>query len=165
MEKLHKSIPLRPRFTAESNKPVETLIQRVQTLKSDLKHQYIFIISNSQIWIHFHKNQRKYYSPHLQLEFRPKGENETHVRGLFSPDPALWTFFMFLHFAVATTFIVFMIAAYSHYMLKESATFDFIMMGMMVIVWFALYFFARITRNKGTSQMYELNEIFKQIIQ
>lgn len=164
MEELHKSISLRPRFSAKSDKSVETLIRRTETLKQELKNRYIFVISGRQIWVYFHRNQQKYYSPHLQLEFQSK-EDSTHISGLFGPAPALWTFFMFLHFAVATTFIVFMIAAYSHHLLKESFSFDIIMMGMMVVVWFALYFSARIIRNRGTSQMYELNDVFNKIIE
>lgn len=162
MENLNKSIPLRPRFMAESTKPVEVLLQRLSDLKQSHKERYKIIISDYQVWIHFHHTHKAYYSPHLQFELQPHQQG-TRIRALFGPDPTLWTFFMFLHFAVATTFTFFGVLAYSHHILKESMQFDFMMMGAMVVVWFLLYFIARIIRNRGAHQMYELKDFFDEI--
>ncbi len=164
MENLNKSIPLRPRFTAESKQSVEILLQRLSNLKEIHKETYKIVCSDYQVWIHFRPNRRAYYSPHLQFELRPQQQG-THIRALFGPDPTLWTFFMFLHFVVATAFLFFGVLAYSHYILKESTQLDFTMMGIMVILWFLLYFIARIIRNKGARQMYELKSFFDEIIQ
>lgn len=164
MKQLNKSIPLRPRFFIESEKSVERLLQRTQEVKANLQNEYKIIISDQQVWIHIHRSQRRYYSPHLNLEFQPK-ERGCRIRALFGPDPGLWTFFMFLHFVVAGIFMFFAIAAYSHHLLKESCVFDLIMMGLMVVLWFSLYFFARITRTRGVPQMYELKSILDKIIQ
>ena len=54
----------------------------------------------THIWISINGDKKSYYSPHLHLELEAKNENETHIRGLFGPDPTLWTFFMFLHFII-----------------------------------------------------------------
>lgn len=164
MKQLNKSIPLRPRFFIESEKSVENLLQQAKEVKAKLQNEYKIVISDKQIWIHIHRNQRKYYSPYLNLEFQPK-ERGCRIRALFGPAPGLWTFFMFLHFVVAGIFMFFAIAAYSHHLLKESCGFDLIMMGLMVILWFSLYFFARIIRTKGVPQMYELKSILDKIIQ
>ncbi|MFK8301589.1 hypothetical protein ACI75Y_01650 [Capnocytophaga stomatis] len=164
MKQLNKSIPLRPRFVVESEKSAEILLERTKELKTKLTNEYKIVISDRQIWIHIHRNQRKYFSPHLNLELQPE-EKGTRIRALFGPDPGLWTFFMFLHFIVAGIFMFFAIAAYSHHLLKESYVFDLIMMGLMVVLWFSLYFFARITRTKGVPQMYELKSILDKIIQ
>ncbi len=163
MENLTKSVPLRPRFTAESKQSVKILLQRLSDLKESRKGAYKIIISDYQVWIHLHPSQRAYYSPHLQFELQPQ-EQGTHIRALFGPDPTLWTFFMFLHFGVAMVFLSFGVLAYSHYILKESTQWDFIMMGAMVIVWFLLYFIARIIRNKGVPQMCELKIFFDEVI-
>jgi hypothetical protein len=43
--------------------------------------------------------------------------------------------FMFLHFIIAE-FLIFSGIAYSDYVLKNSMTFDFIVIGLMVFSWF-----------------------------
>jgi asparagine N-glycosylation enzyme membrane subunit Stt3 len=95
----------------------------------------------------------------------PKENNETHIRGLFGPEPTLWTLFMFLHFMVAGIFVIFGGIAYSDYVLKNSTTIDFAVMLLMVIVWFLLYFIAKQIRFKGNGQMNELEGKFLEILE
>ncbi|ATA76381.1 conserved hypothetical protein [Capnocytophaga canimorsus] len=163
MKNLDKSIPLRPRFRRESSKTPEELLERVKFLKSELKNDYEFTISDKHLWIYLHKQRRKFYSPHLHLEFEPHENGGTLIRALFGPDPTLWTLFMFLHFVVAGIFLFFCVTAYSHYILKESYYLDLMIMGIMVIIWFILYFFGRFNRSKGTPQMYELLAVLDRI--
>ena len=110
-------------------------------------------------------SKREYWSPHLHLELEPKSENETHIRGLFGPEPTLWTFFMFLHFIVAGIFVIFSTIAYSNYVLKETFTMDIIVIVLMVFIWFLLYFIAKQIRFKGNDQMNELEAEFLKIIE
>lgn len=165
MKNLNKSIPLRPRFTIETNKSIDYLLNNTKKLKSELNNQYKIIILDQQVWIHIKGNDKKYYSPHLQIVFQLKEDGGTHIRALFGPDPTLWTFFMFLHFVVASTFIGFAVVASSHYLLKQSFHFESIMMIIMILIWFLLYFFGRITRSRGTSQMYDLKTVLDKIMQ
>ena len=110
-------------------------------------------------------HKKRYWSPHLHLELEKKSENETHIRGLFGPDPTLWTLFMFLHFMIAGTFIVFCGIAYTHYVLKESTQWDFIVLSMMIFAWFLLYVIARQIRSNGEKQMNDLEKVFLKIIE
>jgi H+/Cl- antiporter ClcA len=109
--------------------------------------------------------KREYWSPHLHLELEPKDNNGTHIRGLFGPDPTLWTLFMFLHFMVAGIFVIFSAVAYSNYVLKQPTKMDLIVMLLMVIVWFLLYFIAKQIRFKGNGQMNELEGKFLAILE
>ena len=109
-------------------------------------------------------HQKEYWSPHLHLEFEPKEENKTHIRGLFGPDQTLWTMFMFLHFLVAGIFIIFGMIAYSNYTLKQPITSDIVVMSLMVIVWVLLYVIARQIRSNGNGQMHELEQLCSEII-
>jgi hypothetical protein len=111
------------------------------------------------------ESKREYWSPHLHLELEPKENNETHIRGLFGPEPTLWTLFMFLHFMVAGIFVIFSTIAYSNYVLKQPTTMDLIVMLLMVIVWFLLYFIAKQIRHKGNGQMNELEGKFLEILE
>ena len=71
---------------------------------------------------------------------------------------------MFLHFMVAGVFIIFSMIAYSNFVLKNSVTFDLIIMGLMVVVWFLLYIIAKQIRENGNGQMNDLEALFKEII-
>jgi H+/Cl- antiporter ClcA len=99
------------------------------------------------------------------LELEPKENNQTHIRGLFGPEPTLWTLFMFLHFMVTGIFVIFAGIAYSDYVLKNSSTMDFVIMLLMVIIWFLLYFIAKQIRFKGNEQMNELEGKFLEILE
>lgn len=165
MEKLNKSIPLRLRFYLESDKTPEFLLDKTKAIKNNQSNDYEIKMSENHIWLNIAKSKRKYYSPHLHVEFEPKEDKTTHIRALFGPDPTLWTLFMFLHFVVAGIFIFFSARAYSHWILKASMGFDFTIMGVMVVLWFALYGFARYNRSLGVSQMYELRELLNNIVE
>ncbi|WP_157485347.1 GTP-binding protein [Flavobacterium sp. ACAM 123] len=93
-----------------------------------------------------------------------KNDTETHIRGLFGPNPTLWTLFMFLHFIIAGVFLIFSRIAYSDYVLKNSRTFDFIVIGFMVFAWFLLYYITKQIRENGHDQMTELETLFLKII-
>jgi hypothetical protein len=100
----------------------------------------------------------------LHIELVPKGDFETHIRGLYGPDPTLWTFFMFLHFIIAGVFLIFSAIAYSDYVLKNPTTLDLTIMILMTVFWFSLYYLAKSIRKKGHHQMNELEICFNKII-
>jgi hypothetical protein len=109
--------------------------------------------------------KRKYYSPHLHIELLENEDKTTHVKGLFGPDQTVWTFFMFLHFVIAGIFLIFAMIAYSNWALKKPIGFDFGIMALMVVFWFALYFQARINRKKCMPQMEELEKLMHKVLQ
>jgi ABC-type thiamin/hydroxymethylpyrimidine transport system permease subunit len=99
----------------------------------------------------------------LELESHP--ESGTHIRGLFGPDPTLWTLFMFLHFIVAGVFVIFGVMAYSNWTLKQPILWNIFIMGMMVGVWFMLYVVARQIREQGIDQMHDLEALMEEALQ
>jgi hypothetical protein len=80
------------------------------------------------------------------------------LHGLFGPNPNLWTLFMFLHFIIATTFIIFGIWGYSNWSLKTEVTIQVFIMALMVLLWFVLYAFGRIGKDTGKAEMQVLND-------
>jgi hypothetical protein len=92
-------------------------------------------------------------------------EKTTNVSGLYGLDQAVWIFFIFLHFIIAGIFLIFLAIAYSHWVLKQSTTFDFAIMGLMVDYWFALYFQALINRKKCQPEMHKLNNLMESIVE
>lgn len=156
---------LRLRFYKDVLINPTVLIQKFNTFKIVPSEDYTIKTRGTHVWIFIQGSKKTYYSPHLHLEFESKGENETHIRGLFGPDPTLWTFFMFLHFIIAGVFLIFSGIAYSNSVLKKSYTFDLVVLALMVISWFLLYFIAKQIRSNGNDQTHELEKVFLEILE
>jgi hypothetical protein len=159
-----KSILLRPRFYRETEKTTETVVQQYQQLKSEVQSDYSIKISGNHIWFYISPENRKYFSPHLHLELEKSENGNTHIRGLFGPDQALWTMFMFFHFIVAGIFLIFSMIAYSNWTLKQPYENDLLIMGLMVVVWILLYLIARSNRHSSVPQMIELEKLMNRVL-
>jgi hypothetical protein len=158
------SIALRPTFSEDVPQSMQQILEKAATIKQEVKDDFIIKISDHHLFIFITHAHRKYYSPHLHVELTENDDKTTNIRGLYGPDQTVWTFFMFLHFIIAGVFLVFAMMAYSHYTLKLSTKFDFVIMGLMIVFWFALYFQARINRSKCQPQMKKLDELIEKII-
>jgi hypothetical protein len=161
----NNEIRLRLRFYKDVNENIESVRQKFEQFKLTGSKDFLLKTKHNHIWMNMPAAKREYWSPHLHLELEPKDNNETHIRGLFGPEPTLWTLFMFFHFMVAGIFVIFSAIAYSNYMLKQPTTMNFVVMSMMVIVWFLLYFIAKQIRFKGNDQMNELETKFLDILE
>ena len=154
-----QSLQLRPRFEFFTNQTVEEIKTNFETLK--VTHEPEFKIKMTGHYIHLGIGMlhREYWSPNLQLELEPYEDSRTHVRGVFGPDPVLWTLFMFLHFVIAGIFLIFAVIVYSKWNLGNPFKFDLVVMFIMTNFWFLLYFIARLNRKKGIPQTEELKKL------
>lgn len=159
-----KEVRLLLRFYNDLPQKAAELEQKFKDFGKIKNENYFVKTSKNHAWLHIIGPKKRYYSPHLHLEFESTSENETHIRGLYGPDQMLWTFFMFLHFMIAGVFLVFCGILYSNYILKNSLTLDFAVLGLMVFSWFLLYFIARQIRHNGNDQMKELEKLYQDII-
>ena len=157
-------IKLRLRFYRDIPKNSTEILQKFKDHSIQKSDNFSIRNSENHIWLDIIASKRRYWTPHLHLELEPKGETDTHIRGLYGPDPTLWTFFMFLHFIIAGVFLIFGAMAYSDYVLKNSITLDIAIMVVMTCSWFFLYFLAKSIRKKGHPQMNELENYFNTII-
>lgn len=162
---IENSIVLRPRFQKVVPKSTNAILENASKLKEVVKEDYRIKVSDHHIFFFITLAKRKYYSPHLHIELIENEDKTTQVKGLFGPDQTVWTFFMFMHFLVAGVFLIFMMMAYSHWRLKQSITLDFVIMGAMIVVWFALYTQARINRKKCEPQMYQLEDLMNRVLE
>jgi len=161
----NNEIRLRLRFYKDVTEDIDIIRQKFENYRINCAEDCHLKIKYNHIWMNMPESKREYWSPHLHLELESKDNNETHIRGLFGPEPTLWTLFMFLHFMVAGIFIIFSAIAYSNYVLKQPTTMDLMVMLLMVIVWFLLYFIAKQMRYKGNGQMNELEGKFLEILE
>ncbi|WP_273568019.1 GTP-binding protein [Maribacter halichondriae] len=153
MKPLSNDIVLRPRFQLDLPEPKEAALEAFETHR---KNPFTVKRMDDHVFIKFNAEQLHFWSPQLHLEINETDEKNSKLYGLFGPNPTLWTFFMFLHFGVATIFIVLGVWAYSSASLDRPYGLQVGLMVAMVVLWFALYAFGRAGRHKGKPQMREL---------
>ncbi|QCX02283.1 YibE/F family protein [Aggregatimonas sangjinii] len=119
---------------------------------------------DDHIFIKFNAREHHFWSPQLHLEIIETDNGKVQLYGLFGPNPTLWTFFIFLHFGVATLFIVVGIWAYSSAALQKPYGLQLGLMISMVLFWFILYAFGRGGKSKGKPQMETLYRFMGEIL-
>jgi hypothetical protein len=162
---LDNQLSLRYRFDKVVTKSYDDILKSCEQLKETVEPDYKIKVSGHHIWFYIGLLHREKYSPHLHLEIEKMEDGNTFVRGLYGPDPVLWTLFMFLHFVVAGLFVIFSMIAFSKWSLDQPFGFDLLVMFAMVNSWFLLYFIARLNRKKGLNQARELEVLMERILE
>ncbi|NAS31520.1 GTP-binding protein [Flavobacteriaceae bacterium R38] len=162
MKTLPNDIVLRPRFQLEIHYPKEHLLSLFEETE---RIPFILKRIDDHVFIKFNQEQVHFWSPQLHLEINEKDDSNSKLYGLFGPSPSLWTFFMFLHFGLATLFVAFGIWAYSNWSLKEDFVLQVAAMLFLIIIWFTLYFLGRIGKQKGKPQMHQLYQLMKDVLE
>jgi len=160
---IDSQIALRPRFEKTIALSIGKIQEKVNACKEKYAPHYNIRQLDEHIWIYIGEVHKKLHSPHLHLELEEIDEHHTKVNGLFGPDPALWTMFVFLHFIIAGIFIIFGVFAYSNWSLKQNYSVEISIMFLMSVTWFALYFIARNIRKKGLPQAKEIEKVMNEI--
>ena len=162
MSLLPNEVVLRPRFQLQLDSTKDTILKSFENID-----QPPFVVKrmDDHVFLKFNKEHVHFWSPQLHLEINDIEEGSgSKLYGLFGPNPTLWSFFMFLHFGVATLFIGLGIWAYSSASLGRSYGLQVALMIFMVLLWFVLYAFGRAGRSKGKPQMRELHNFMNQIL-
>ncbi len=161
MEEIVQNIVLRPRFQLSNKNPKELILSEFEKCKD-----VPFLVKrlDDHVFIKFPKKKNNFWSPQLHLEITKEENNFSRIYGLFGPNPTLWTFFMFIHFAIASIFITLGIWAYSSAALNKTYGLQIGLMCFMVSLWFSLYLFGRYGKRKGKPQMFELHNFMNSIL-
>ena len=161
VEPIPNEILLRPRFRQSLQKSKEVALENFAKAE---RPPYILKCIDDHVIIKFNNQKAHFWSPQLHLEFIEQDATSCEVHGLFGPSPPVWTFFMFLHFGVATLFIVLGIWAYSNISLDRSYGLQLGLMIMMIFFWIVLYIFGRLGKRQGRPQMHELHSFMQEAL-
>ena len=156
---------LRPRFSIDIQKSREDLIALFQKEKGEQKKRFKLKIVDEHIFLDILPKDNHFWSPHLHLELVSEEETKTKVKGLFGPKPQVWTFFMFLHFVVATLFIGCGIWAYVGSTLEETPIFPIVMLVVLPMIWVLLYLFGRLGRDFGKKQIVQMQVFLIELLE
>lgn len=157
---LDNDIVLRPRFKTELDKNNILILDAFKTSQSN------FIIScvDAHVFIRYPKNEQHFWTPQLHLEINAINDTKSIVKGLYGPNPTVWTMFMFLHFIVACLFIAFGIWSYTNWSLGNSFIMQLSVTCITVLIWFALYFSGRIGKASGKPEMIALQQFMNNVL-
>jgi hypothetical protein len=161
MSLISNDIVLRPRFQLKLHGPSEHILNSFEKVK---KAPFLVKRLDDHVFIKLDHTEIHFWSPQLHLEIITEEGDTTKLYGVFGPNPTLWTFFMFLHFGVATLFIILGIWAYSSASLNKPYGLQLGLMALMVLFWFVLYAFGRLGKKKGRIQMEQLYAHMKWIL-
>jgi len=161
---LGDEIILRPRFNLELKGSMEPILESFAAAKVNTDGVVVTRVDH-HVFLKIPVHQQHFWSPQLDLEFSSHEEGKTVMTGLFGPKPAVWTMFMFFHFAVASLFIAFGIWAYTNATLDEPYHLPVALMLLMVIVWFVLYGAGRMGKKAGSKEMQHLHRFMRKILQ
>lgn len=161
MKPIPNDIVLRPRFQLELSETKEVLLHNFE--KSQ-RAPFLVKRLDEHVFIKFNAKHNHFWSPQLHLEIVKVDETNCKLCGVFGPNPTLWTFFMFLHFGVATLFIILGIWAYSNAALDRHYQLQLVLMAFMVVIWLLLYYIGRAGKHKGKPQMEELYRFVMNIL-
>ncbi len=149
---------LKPRFKIEVDESEKDVLSKFKENLKDTDCKFSSKISDHHVIIDIPEKENHFWSPQLHIEIEKDENKKTIVRGVLGPKPQVWTFFMFLHFAVAIAFLVFFVIFYSNWSLKQDYTLAMIMCIILPIVWVFLYFFGQLGKKFGYNQMVELHD-------
>ncbi|MGB5820873.1 MAG: GTP-binding protein [Saonia sp.] len=163
MKTLPNNVVLRPRFQLQLDEPKETILQSFEKIK---RKPFLIKRVDDHVFIKLNAEETHFWSPQLHLEINENEEDEHSSRlyGLFGPNPTLWTFFMFLHFGIATLFIIFGIWGYSNWALNKPYGIQLGVMIFMVFIWLVLYVAGREGKRKGRPQMNSLYLFMEEVL-
>ncbi len=161
---LGNEIVLRPRFQMELQQDHASALNLFEAAKYSQKRFVISRVDN-HVFIRLPKQDQHFWSPQLHLEILDNQGNGSILKGLFGPNPTVWTMFMFFHFMVAGLFIAFGIWAYSNHALGITYNLQIAFMLFMVVLWFVLYFAGRMGKRAGKDEMMEMQTFMTTVLQ
>lgn len=154
---------LRPRFSFELDKPNTIALSAFENSKAT---QSKFIVSkvDNHIFIRVPKSEQQFSSPQLHLEIVPTDNDNSVVKGLFGPNPTIWTLFMFLHFVIIMLFLGNSVWMYSNWSLERPLFIQAIISVVLIATWIALYLIGQSNKKKNIPQMLEQHHFMRDVL-
>lgn len=154
---------LRPRFSfkhKQCNTVALSAFENSKTTQSD------FIVSrvDNHVFIRLPKADQKLSSPQLHLEIIPIDDSSSTVKGLFGPNPTIWTLFMFIHFIIVILFIGNSIWFYSNWNLEKPIILQSVVYTILLISWIALYLIGQANKKKNIPTMIEQHHFMRDVL-
>ncbi len=166
-EPAHHHLPkyrVRPRFKFVFEDSAATFMDLVSVKLLQEDAYCIGKINASHIALLIPSKDQHYWSPQLSITFDDH-ENESGciVRGMYGPNPAVWTMFVFIYSLIAFAILVISVVGFSQLSLGKSASILWVVPGL-IIAFFSLYLVAYFGQKTGETQMVILHQFLEESI-
>ncbi len=165
MREERSNVHLRPRFKDEFPIPPSKLLAKFEKAIQHSSFKYKGVVIGNHVILDIASPEDHFWSPQLNITIEKGQEKACLLRGLFGPKPQIWTFFMFIHFAIAFAFTGFGIMAYVKMNLGKTFAFPLIVCCAMPVIWLLMYMIGQLGKRKGRSQMIALNNFMNEVIE
>lgn len=119
MEETLTSIRTRIRFKLKSSLSQEEYCKNLKKYLDENKKEFTGNINKELATIYVRNENQQHWKPNLSLRIETD-DNNTVIRGVFGPSPAVWTFFMFLYFLFSIAWMVFFTMYYVEKQIKSN---------------------------------------------
>ncbi len=158
------SFKIRPRFEVQSTKTVDQIINTIKRKLEQEKqlHPCDIVFAPGYLVLKIKKEQQHYWTPQLDLSFT-EIDGQTTIRGLFGPNPHVWTLFTMSYLAIATLAFFISIIGFSRWSLEMSAP---ILWALPILGGLALllYISSQFGQKMGAEQTFTLAHFFEELL-
>jgi hypothetical protein len=154
---------LRLRFYEESETPPTALLAQI---KKDLQAEGDVCggwVAEHMAHLKIPENERHYWSPQLTLQVEKRGDG-SYIRGLYGPNPTVWTMFVFFYTLFAVIGLIGTIFGLSQLQLGYPAWALWALPISLVAI-AALYLAARRGQRIGSQQTHILDRFWRQSLE
>ena len=156
------SFRIRPRFQKTIHLSPEELRAGLKARQEQTKNECIVHSTTGYVSIHIPRGEQHFWSPQLQMTLEEQ-EDGTLIRGLYGPNPSVWTIFLFGYAALAILgfFAAMMGLSQLSLDMEPYMLWALPIMGLLAGL---LYIIAQMGQKFGAEQMFTIHHFFEEVI-
>lgn len=154
---------IRPRINVESEFTSEELHRRFKQKLSEEANQIDGKNIPNFLTIYPPEEEQHYWSPQLTITIEPS-DNGSLIRGLYGPNPTVWTLFIFFYTCIGFAIIILLMTAASYAMLDKDVSFLW-WVPILVLLFLSIYGAAYQGQRFGQKQMGRLHRFVEETLE
>lgn len=154
------SFRIRPRFRFTTKSTPEQIKQEMQEKLKTTHESFTFKSVKGHFIVRIKGEEQHYWSPHLHIVFEKMSDGNTLIRGLYGPNPNVWTFFALFYGSVILSILFVSIYEGCQYNLGIISSFSWtipILLGIGML----LYLISQFGQKLGAEQTFALHHFLE----
>lgn len=154
------SFRIRPRFRFTTKSSAEQIKKEMQEKLKTTHESFTFKSVQGHFIVRIKGGEKHYWSPHLHIVFEKLPDGDTLIRGLYGPNPNVWTFFALFYGSVILSILFVAIYEGCQYSLGIITSFSWAIPTLIGIGLF-LYLVSQIGQKLGAEQTFALHHFLE----
>ena len=156
------SFRTRPRFKVNSPKTIDHITQLFKAQFQQKDNPCVGYVVQDHVILKVHHSEQHFWSPQLDLTLE-SSENGTLIRGLYGPNPHIWTLFAMSYLGLGVLFTFIAIIGFSRLSLGMPAPILWILPALFGIV-LVIYIFGQVGQKIGAEQTFTLHHFVEETL-